>query len=60
MKFNELYKLLEANGLERKEGAKHTKYVHSDFQHIITVGRHSSKEVPKGTLNKILKDAKLK
>jgi len=60
MKFTELYKLLEANGWERKEGSKHTRYSHPDFQNTITVGRHPSKEVPKGTLSKILKDAGLK
>jgi predicted RNA binding protein YcfA (HicA-like mRNA interferase family) len=60
MKFSELYKLLEQNGWEQKSGKRHTKYVHPKFNNFIPVGRHSSKEVPTGTLNKILKDAGLK
>lgn len=60
MKFSELYRLLEGNGWEKKGGSKHTKYVHPDFKFPIPVGRHPSKEVPRGTLEKILKDAGLK
>lgn len=60
MKFSELYRLLEENGWEKKEGKKHSKYVHPDYSTFIPVGRHKSKEVPKGTLEKILKDAGLK
>jgi len=59
VKFTELYRLLEANGWVRISGKKHHKYVHSDFSYFIPVGRHESQEVPKGTLNKILKDAHL-
>lgn len=60
MKFSELYRLLEDNGWEIKKGKKHYKYVHPDFKTPIPVGRHSSQEVPTGTLAKILKDAGLK
>lgn len=60
MKFNELYRLLESKGWNRKEGKRHAMYVHPDFNFPIPVGRHPSKEVPTGTLNKILKDAGLK
>jgi predicted RNA binding protein YcfA (HicA-like mRNA interferase family) len=60
MKFSELYRLLEDNGWTEKKGKKHTKYVHPDFSIPIPVGRHQSKEVPKGTLEKILKEAGLK
>ena len=60
MKFSELYKLLEKHGWEKREGKKHAKYVHPKFKDFIPVGRHSSREVPTGTLNKILKDARLK
>ena len=35
------------------------KYVHSDFDYFIPVGRHESQEVPTGTLRMILKDANL-
>jgi len=60
MKFSELYRLLEGNGWEEKRGKKHQKYVHPDFQFPIPVGRHPSKEVPKGTLEAILKKVGLK
>mgnify|MGYP001393492185 CR=1 FL=1 len=60
MKFTELYRLLESNGWTRSEGGKHAKYTHPDFDYPIPVGRHPSKEVPKGTLEKIKKDAGLK
>lgn len=59
VKFSELYRLLEANGWKRKKGKRHHKYVHSDFDYFIPVGRHESQEVPTGTLKKILKDANL-
>lgn len=60
MKFSELYRLLEENGWEKKKGAKHIKYVHPDFSKPIPVGRHPSKEVPKGTLEAIKREAGLK
>ncbi|MDU1906404.1 MAG: type II toxin-antitoxin system HicA family toxin [Dysgonomonas sp.] len=60
MKFSELCRLLEKNGWVKNEGGNHSKYVHPDSDNIIIVGRHPSKEVPTGTLNKILKDAGLK
>lgn len=60
MKFNELYKLLESDGWTIKSGKKHHKYVHPEKKGFIPVGRHPSKEVPDGTLCKILKDAGLK
>ena len=59
VKFSELYRLLEANGWERKKGKRHHKYVNPDFDYFIPVGRHESQEVPTGTLKKILKDAQL-
>lgn len=59
MKFSELYKMLEENGWEKK-GKKHIKYVHPDYPTPIPVGRHPGKEVPTGTLEKILKDSGLK
>ena len=55
VKFSELYRLLESNGWIKSKGKRHTKYVHPDFDFFIPVGRHSSAEVPTGTLNAILK-----
>jgi predicted RNA binding protein YcfA (HicA-like mRNA interferase family) len=60
MKFSELYKLLEKHGWEKREGKRHAKYVHPEFRDFIPVGRHPGREVPTGTLNKILKSAGLK
>jgi predicted RNA binding protein YcfA (HicA-like mRNA interferase family) len=60
MKFSELYRLLEENGWYIKSTSKHIKYVHDAKPGFIPVGKHGSKEVPKGTLSKILKDAGLK
>lgn len=60
MKFSEFYKILEKNGWKRSEGKKHAIYTHPDFDYFIPVGRHPSKEIPIGTLNKMMKDAGLK
>ena len=60
MKFSEFYRLLEQHGWTIKKGKRHHKYVHPDFDNFIPVGRHPSKEVPKGTLEKMLKEAGLK
>jgi len=60
MKFSELYRLLEENGWQTKKGKKHIKYVHPNFSKPIPVGRHPSQEIPKGTLEAILKEAGLK
>lgn len=60
MKFSELYKLIEKAGWRKVEGGKHSKYVHPDYNYFILVGRHPSQEAPKGTAEKILKDAGLK
>lgn len=63
MKFSELYRLLQENGWTIKPGKRkggHDKLVHPDFGFTILMGRHKSQEVPSGTLNKILKDAKIK
>ncbi|KAA6345895.1 hypothetical protein EZS27_006585 [termite gut metagenome] len=60
MKYSEFYKLIEAHGWTIKKGKKHYKYVHPDHKIPITVGRHQSKEIPDGTLAKMMKDAGLK
>ena len=48
MKFSEFYKLIEAAGWTLSKGKKHYKYVHPDYEYSIPVGRHPSKEIPKG------------
>ncbi|HBT4785545.1 TPA: type II toxin-antitoxin system HicA family toxin [Klebsiella variicola subsp. variicola] len=60
MKSSELIKLLEDNGwiLERIKGSHH-QFTHPEFSVVITVP-HPRKDVKKGTLNQILKNAKLK
>jgi predicted RNA binding protein YcfA (HicA-like mRNA interferase family) len=60
MKYSEFYKLIEAKGWTINNGTNHYKYVHPDFDYFIPVARHSSKEIPKGTLEKMMKDAGLK
>ena len=60
MKFSEFYKILEKNGWKRSEGKKHAIYTHPGVDYFIPVGRHPSKEIPIGTLNKMMKDAGLK
>lgn len=60
MKYSEFYKLIEAAGWTIDDGTKHYKYVHPDFDYFIPVGRHPSKEIPKGTLEKMMKEAGLK
>ncbi|WP_329502684.1 type II toxin-antitoxin system HicA family toxin [Klebsiella aerogenes] len=60
MKSSELIKLLEKNGwtLERIKGSHH-QFTHPDFSELVTVP-HPRKDVKPGTLNQILKTAKLK
>jgi len=60
MKFSEFYKLIESAGWTIKKGKRHYKYVHPDFDFFIPVGHHPSQEIPKGTLEKMMKDAGLK
>lgn len=60
MKFSEFYKLIEDGGWTIAKGKKHFKYVHPDYNYSIPVGRHPSKEIPKGTLEQMLKQAGLK
>ncbi len=60
MKFSEFYRILENDGWYIKSSNKHIKYVHPFKSGFIPVGKHGSKEVPTGTLNKMLKDAGLK
>lgn len=61
MKFSELCRKLEKAGWYVERTKKHHMYVHDKKPGIkIPVGKHGSKEVPKGTLNSILKQAGLK
>ncbi len=60
MKYSEFYKLIEGAGWTISGGSNHYKYVHPDFDYFIPVGRHPSKEIPRGTLEKMMKDAGLK
>ena len=60
MKFSELRRKLERDGWYIERTAKHHIYVHRVKPGKIPVGKHSSEEVPKGTLNSILKAAGLK
>ncbi|ECF2366342.1 type II toxin-antitoxin system HicA family toxin [Salmonella enterica subsp. enterica serovar Mountpleasant] len=60
MKSSELIKLLESKGwiLERINGSHHH-FTHPDFPVILSVP-HPRKDIKPGTLNQILKKAKLK
>lgn len=60
MKYSEFYKLIELHGWTIKGGTRLYKYVHPDFPYSIPVGRHKTQEIPKGTLNAMLKAAGLK
>ena len=61
MRYSELKKLLkEANCRLYKEGANHEQWYCPKTGKIFQVGRHSSQEVPNGTLNDVLKKAGLK
>ncbi|MDR2242792.1 MULTISPECIES: type II toxin-antitoxin system HicA family toxin [Providencia] len=60
MKSSELINMLENNGwkLERVKGSHH-QFSHPDFSIVITIP-HPRKDLKIGTLNQILKAAKLK
>ncbi len=61
MKFNELVRLLERDGFVIiKEKGSVRYYKKERWTKLIRVDYHGSKEVPKGTCSKILKDAGLK
>jgi len=61
MTFAELVRLLRAHGFELhwQNGSKRF-YGKVGFPGLIQVDFHGKKEVPSGSLNKILKDAKIK
>ena len=62
MKYKEIVKLIEKDGWYqvRQEGS-HRAYKHDAKKGIVTIAHHRmSDEIPKGTLNSILKQAQLK
>ena len=60
MKLSELLKILRKNNVVFVEhGRSHDKYLSKETGAIIIVPRHA-KEIPKGTAEKILKDAGIK
>jgi len=60
MKYSEFYRFIEADGWYIKTTKKHKKYVHPIKPGFIPVGKHSSQEIPKGTLESMKKRAMLK
>lgn len=61
MTAREVLRLLRQNGWQISEGANHHLATHPDHPGVkIPVSRHESKDIPIGTLNKILKAAGLK
>ncbi len=61
MKFSELVRLLEQNGFNLvKEKGSIRYYGKPDWDKLIRIDYHSSKEVPTGTCHAILKTAGLK
>ena len=61
MKFSELVRLLEQNGFRIiKENGSIRYYGKPEWNNLIRVDYHGSKEVPKGTCHAILKDAGIK
>lgn len=62
MKVSELIKMLKRSGFCHfvEHGAEHDKWHSSKTGKDFRVPRHPSKDVPKGTINRILKDAGLK
>jgi predicted RNA binding protein YcfA (HicA-like mRNA interferase family) len=61
VKFSELVKLLERNGFKIvKEKGSIRYYGKDDWDKLIRVDYHGSKEIPTGTCNTILKAAGLK
>ncbi|MDO8952572.1 MAG: type II toxin-antitoxin system HicA family toxin [Draconibacterium sp.] len=61
MKFSELRNILEKAGCYiKRHGSDHDLYYSPKTGKIFPVGRHQSKEVPKGTLKSIFKQAGIK
>lgn len=61
MKYNELFRLLEKDGwLEVRAKGSHVIMRHPTKPEQLTIPKHSSKEVKKGLLTAILKQANIK
>lgn len=61
MKYNDLFKLLKNNGwFEVRRKGSHVIMQHSEKAKQLTVPYHAGKEVKKGLLNAILKQAEIK
>jgi Predicted periplasmic or secreted lipoprotein len=61
MTFKELDKLLQQNGwYQARSKGSHFHYRHNDKPDTIAVPNHSGKDIKKGTLHSILKQAGLK
>ncbi|MCH8023725.1 MAG: type II toxin-antitoxin system HicA family toxin [Candidatus Marinimicrobia bacterium] len=61
MKFSELVRLLERNGFRMlKERGSVRYYGKSEWQRLVRVDNHGSKEVPTGTCHAIMKAAGIK
>ena len=61
MKYNELFKLLKNEGwFEVRQRGSHIIMKHPDKIEQLTVPYHSGKEVKKGLLNAIIKQANIK
>jgi len=60
MTAKEFKRKITARGWQIKQGTRHEYAVHHDFPGVkIMIHRHTG-DIPAGTLNKMLKDAKLK
>jgi len=56
MKWSELKKLAEQNGWQLlRHGANHDIYEHPEKTERLIVGRHSSEEIKKGLMKKLIK-----
>ena len=61
VKYNELFRILKKDGwFEVRQKGSHVIMQHPTKSNQIVVPSHASKEIPKGTLQSILKDAELK
>ena len=61
VKYNELFRLLKQNGwYEVKQSGSHITLQHTDRNEQLFVPFHGSKEVKKGLLKSILKQANIK
>jgi len=61
MKYSELKKLLRKSGCyKQSEGTRHENWFSPKTNRVFQIGRHTTEDVKKGILSRILKDAGLK